>query len=144
MLLTTLTTVLGLTPLLYESSRQALFLKPTVITLVYGLGFGLVLVLLVVPSLLAVGHDLGRNTRAARRALSGQRAPGLRTALLALGLAMAGWFAATIGSVIAGGALPAFLGGGNEMSWAVGLFTAGIAVLTLLTWALAALGVARR
>ncbi len=42
-LLTTLTTVLGLTPLLYEQSQQAQFLKPTVITLVYGLGFGLYL-----------------------------------------------------------------------------------------------------
>ena len=49
-LLTTLTTVLGLAPLLYEQSQQAQFLKPTVITLVYGLGFGLVLVLMVVLS----------------------------------------------------------------------------------------------
>ena len=40
-MLTTLTTVLGLTPLLYEQSQQAQFLKPTVITLVYGLGFGM-------------------------------------------------------------------------------------------------------
>ncbi len=37
-MLTTLTTVLGLAPLLYETSSQAQFLKPTVITLVYGLG----------------------------------------------------------------------------------------------------------
>jgi len=50
-LLTTLTTVLGLTPLLYETSSQAQFLKPTVITLSYGLSFGLLLVLLVVPSM---------------------------------------------------------------------------------------------
>ena len=33
-LLTTLTTVLGLAPLLYEQSSQAMFLKPTVVTLV--------------------------------------------------------------------------------------------------------------
>ena len=45
-MLTTLTTVLGLAPLLYEQSQQAQFLKPTVITLVYGLGFGMVIVLL--------------------------------------------------------------------------------------------------
>ena len=32
-LLTTATTVLGLAPLLYERSSQALFLKPTVVTL---------------------------------------------------------------------------------------------------------------
>ncbi len=39
-LLTSATTVLGLAPLLFERSQQALFLKPTVITLVYGLGVG--------------------------------------------------------------------------------------------------------
>ena len=66
-LLTTLTTVLGMTPLLYETSRQAQFLKPTVITLVYGLGFGMVLVLLVVPALLAVQHDIARRMTAMRR-----------------------------------------------------------------------------
>ena len=68
--LTTATTVLGLTPLLYEGSAQAEFLKPTVITLVYGLGFGMVLVLLVVPALLAMGLDLSRYFRAARRAMA--------------------------------------------------------------------------
>ncbi|MDA0962925.1 MAG: efflux RND transporter permease subunit, partial [Proteobacteria bacterium] len=47
-LLTTLTTVLGLLPLMFETSQQAQFLKPTVITLVYGLGFGMFLVLLIV------------------------------------------------------------------------------------------------
>ena len=55
-MLTTLTTVLGLAPLLYERSSQAQFLKPTVITLVYGLGFGMLLVLLVVPALIAAQH----------------------------------------------------------------------------------------
>lgn len=141
--LTTLTTVLGLAPLLYESSRQAQFLKPTVITLVYGLGFGLVLVLLVVPSLLAIGHDLGRSVRAARRALSG-RASGLRTTVGALGLAMAGWFAMTIGSVIFSGALPDILGGGDDRLKAIAYFVAGIAILTFGAWAIAALGLWRR
>ncbi len=56
--LTTLTTVGGLTPLLFEQSRQALFLKPTVVTLAFGLGFGMVLVLLVTPSVMAVEHDI--------------------------------------------------------------------------------------
>ncbi|MDO5704731.1 MAG: efflux RND transporter permease subunit, partial [Paracoccus sp. (in: a-proteobacteria)] len=40
-MLTTTTTVLGLAPLLYERSSQAMFLKPTVVTLAYGLGFGM-------------------------------------------------------------------------------------------------------
>lgn len=66
-LLTTLTTVLGLAPLLYESSQQAQFLMPTVITLVYGLGFGMVLVLLIVPSLVIVQRDVGLALRGLRR-----------------------------------------------------------------------------
>lgn len=57
-LLTTMTTVGGLTPLLFETSRQALFLKPTVVTLAFGLGFGMVLVLLLTPSVMAVEHDV--------------------------------------------------------------------------------------
>ena len=57
-ILTTLTTVGGLTPLLFEQSRQALFLKPTVVTLAFGLGFGVALVLLLTPSIMAVEHDI--------------------------------------------------------------------------------------
>jgi multidrug efflux pump subunit AcrB len=68
-LLTTLTTVLGLTPLLFEGSNQAEFLKPTVITLVYGLGFGMVLVLMLVPALVAIQHDIRRKREALRRAM---------------------------------------------------------------------------
>ena len=45
--------------ILIETSRQAQFLMPTVITLVYGLGFGMVLVLLVPPALIAIQHDFG-------------------------------------------------------------------------------------
>lgn len=66
-LLTTLTTVAGLAPLLYETSRQAQFLKPTVVTLAFGLSFGLLLVLLVTPALVAVQHDFGRLIGAAKR-----------------------------------------------------------------------------
>ena len=70
-LLTTLTTVLGLLPLLYETSQQAQFLKPTVITLVYGLGFGFAIVLLVIPSLVVIQQDFGKLTRSVLRALRG-------------------------------------------------------------------------
>ena len=62
-LLTTLTTVGGLSPLLIETSRQAQFLKPTVITLAYGLGFGVVLVLVLTPALLAIQHDIARQMK---------------------------------------------------------------------------------
>ncbi|MEO1689182.1 MAG: efflux RND transporter permease subunit, partial [Pseudomonadota bacterium] len=57
-LLTTLTTVFGLMPMLYESSQQAQFLKPTIITLAYGLGFGMVIVLLVTPALAMMQRDV--------------------------------------------------------------------------------------
>ena len=71
-LLTTFTTVLGLAPLLYERSTQAQFLKPTVITLVYGLGFGLLIVLLVIPALVAMQEDIKRFRKAYLFALRSQ------------------------------------------------------------------------
>lgn len=74
-LLTTLTTVLGLTPLLFESSAQAQFLKPTIITLSFGLGFGMFLVLLVVPSMVIMQKDFGRLFTSLRRGLMGARMP---------------------------------------------------------------------
>lgn len=103
-LLTTLTTVIGLTPLLYEPSRQAQFLKPTVITLVYGLGFGVVLVLLVVPALLAAQRDISRQFEALRRSVrlrAGARGLGLAVWGAVAGIALL--FAATIGSVMVTG-----------------------------------------
>ncbi len=69
-LLTTLTTVGGLAPLLFETSRQALFLKPTVVTLCFGLGFGVVLVLLVTPVALAIEHDIRMALKSLRHAIA--------------------------------------------------------------------------
>ena len=51
-LLTSLTTIAGLTPLMFETSRQAQFLIPMAVTISYGLAVATLLVLLVVPSLL--------------------------------------------------------------------------------------------
>ncbi|NBC32895.1 MAG: AcrB/AcrD/AcrF family protein [Alphaproteobacteria bacterium] len=59
-LLTTLTTIGGLTPLLFETSLQAQFLIPMAITLIFGLLVTSLLVLLVVPALLAVQADMAR------------------------------------------------------------------------------------
>jgi multidrug efflux pump subunit AcrB len=53
-LLTSLTTIGGLTPLLFETSKQAQFLQPMAVTLVFGLTITTFLVLFVVPALLAV------------------------------------------------------------------------------------------
>ncbi len=104
-LLTTLTTVMGLTPLLFERSQQAQFLKPTVITLVYGLGFGMVLVLLVVPALIGVQHDVARQMGALRRGLR-FRAGGVRAVMLAGTALLVAWFAATMGAAMVLGRLP--------------------------------------
>ncbi|MEC9432894.1 MAG: efflux RND transporter permease subunit [Pseudomonadota bacterium] len=65
--LTTLTTVLGLAPLLTETSSQAQTLLPTVVTLCFGLGFGFFLVLLVTPALVLAQRDVGRALTSARR-----------------------------------------------------------------------------
>jgi len=103
-MLTTLTTVLGLAPLMYEGSQQAQFLKPTVITLVYGLGFGMFLVLLVVPALVAVQADIARPFTALRRGLQG-RAGRLRWLTLGLAGAQLAWLALSLGYAMAAGAL---------------------------------------
>ena len=136
--LTTATTVLGLAPLLYETSKDAQFLKPTVITLTYGLGFGLVLVLMVVPALLAIGHDMGRNWRAFRRGFSHRgRAPGLG---LVLGGGVAGiavLFAATLGSVMVAGAMPVL--GAVTLPVSLGVFLAGSAVWVIALWIVASI-----
>lgn len=51
-LLTSLTTIAGLTPLMFETSLQAQFLIPMAVSISFGLAFATVIVLLVVPSLL--------------------------------------------------------------------------------------------
>ena len=57
-LLTTITTVLGLLPLLTEQSLQARFLIPMAITLAFGLMSGTLIILVVLPCLLMVVSDL--------------------------------------------------------------------------------------
>lgn len=51
-LLTSLTTIAGLGPLIFETSHQAQFLSPMAISVAYGLAFGTLLTLLVLPSFL--------------------------------------------------------------------------------------------
>jgi len=52
-LATTLTTIAGLMPLMFEQSLQAQFLIPMAVSLVFGLGFAVVQVLLVIPVLIS-------------------------------------------------------------------------------------------
>ncbi|MBO9396566.1 efflux RND transporter permease subunit [Shimia sp. R9_2] len=105
--LTTATTVLGLAPLLFERSAQAQFLKPTVITLVYGLGFGMLLVLIVVPALMAIQTDFARQVQAFGRA---RRARRLQGALLLSGAVLTGWLVMTMGWMVLQGQMHPLLG----------------------------------
>ena len=66
-LLTSLTTIAGLLPLLFERSLQAQVLVPLVTSLAFGLMASTVLVLIVVPAFYAVLHDLGVTTVARER-----------------------------------------------------------------------------
>ena len=59
-LLTSLTTIGGLTPLLFETSLQAQFLIPMATSIAFGLGFSAVLILFFVPSLLSLLESLKR------------------------------------------------------------------------------------
>lgn len=120
--LTTATTVLGLAPLLYEGSRQAEFLKPTVVTLCYGLGFGMVLVLLVVPAMVVVQRDIGQMFRTFSRA---RRAPHLRRMMNWGAGVMATIFALTVGPAIWTSA---------PLTPAFAAFAGGAALVTLILW----------
>ncbi|MEM9106834.1 MAG: efflux RND transporter permease subunit, partial [Pseudomonadota bacterium] len=56
--LTTATTVIGLMPLLMETSEQAQYLIPAAISLAFGELFSTALMLLLVPVLIAISHDI--------------------------------------------------------------------------------------
>jgi multidrug efflux pump subunit AcrB len=137
-MLTTLTTVLGLAPLLYEDSSEAEFLKPTVVTLVYGLGFGMVLVLLLVPAVVAVQGDLARQITALRRML--RRGGRLRFVLWAAAGLVGVLFAATLGLAFGGdtpgwmAALWPGLAAMPAMMAALALFSVRAAAVTVLAY----------
>jgi len=135
--------VLGMAPLLFERSQQAQFLKPTIITLVYGLGFGMILVLLVVPALVAAQHDVARQIAAMRRGLR-TRARGLQLGLITLWVMISGWGMVTMGVAAWSGALypplakvlPSAAAAMPAMPVAFLLFTGGAAVLALAGYVL--------
>ena len=70
-ILTSVSTMAGLTPILMETSFQAQFLKPMTVSVVFGLVFSTVLILLLVPSLLVIREDilktLGRSSNPAEQ-----------------------------------------------------------------------------
>ena len=112
----------------------------------YGLAFGMGLVLLVVPALMAMQLDAARWMRAARRAAS--RRAGLAAVATWAGMGgIAALFAVTLGAVIVTGALPAFLPPlpVEGAAGALALFLAATAVLLIAIWLLvSAVHLARR
>lgn len=61
-LITTLTTIAGMLPLLTETSMQAQVLIPTVASLTFGLSTSVIMVLFVVPAVYAILDDFGLST----------------------------------------------------------------------------------
>ena len=148
-ILTTLTTVLGLTPLLYENSSQAQFLRPTVITLVYGLGFGMLLVLLVVPSLIAMQGDMKRFSTALLRGLKFRNFR-IRVGFYIAAFFIVAWLSMTVVSqILIGKSLVSFplLGfsilNGINMSSAFLLYLIGVLVILLIFYAVTAVNLMR-
>ena len=59
-LLTSLTTIGGLVPLMFETSVQAQFILPMAVTIIFGLGTATLLVLFLVPAFVGTGDDIRR------------------------------------------------------------------------------------
>ena len=62
-MLTSLTTIAGLTPLLFETSLQAQFLIPMAVSISFGLGFATLLVLFIVPVLLSYIEEFSASIK---------------------------------------------------------------------------------
>ena len=73
-LLTSVTTFVGITPILFETSAQAQFLKPMVVALAFGVLFDFFLTLMLVPAMYGIGVDITRFFRGLWR---GEKQPGL-------------------------------------------------------------------
>lgn len=146
-ILTSLTTILGLAPLLFETSRHAQFLRPTVITLTYGLGFGLLLVLLIVPSLIAVQSDIQKQVVAFRRSLSLQKkGQALRITIGILSVLVMISFSTNLGAYLYNGSLPElyqrfipFISQSSGIFHAFSIFMLSVCLLLALSWMIAVL-----
>ncbi len=73
-LLTSVTTFIGITPILFETSSQAEFLKPMVVALAFGVLFDFFLTLMLVPAMYGIGVDISRTFK---RLWTGQKQPKL-------------------------------------------------------------------
>ena len=70
--LTSLTTIAGLAPLIFEKSRQAQFLIPMAISIAYGIGIATVLTLVILPVYLSLSNSFKVNIK---WLISGKRVP---------------------------------------------------------------------
>ena len=70
-LLTTVTTFVGLLPIMSERATDAQFLKPAVLSLAFGVLFALFVTLLMVPALYAIGGDCAQGWARLKRKLFG-------------------------------------------------------------------------
>ncbi|MGB0798728.1 MAG: AcrB/AcrD/AcrF family protein, partial [Planktomarina sp.] len=138
-------------PLLFEASSQAQFLKPTVITLVYGLGFGVILVLIVVPALMAMQQDAGAQVNAFKRGLRGMmRGRGPAAPLAVAGSSISMLFVLTLGwQVVAGDMHPMVpsltaINNPTSIHMALAMFTLGAAGITVITYVISAIAVGAR
>lgn len=116
------------------------------ITLVYGTAFGMVLVLLLVPAIIAIQSDVARQTASLRRALRSKPRE-LRGVMLAGAVAISALFAATLGYAALTGNLPgplAALALASPMPTALVLFIAGSLLIVLLLYAMVAIRHAMR
>jgi len=115
------------------------------VTLVYGLGFGMILVLIVVPSLIVIQSDVKRYFVALRHASGAKHVRVKRMFTAAVTLIFA-WLAVTLGAVIVTDELPAVIqkyadmfGLSSGAGSALALFLLGailiVIVLTLVTHA---------
>ncbi|WDI30556.1 efflux RND transporter permease subunit [Hyphococcus flavus] len=62
-MLTSVTTFVGLLPIMFERSTDAEFLKPTIVALAFGVFFATFVTLIFVPAMYAVGADIARFYR---------------------------------------------------------------------------------
>lgn len=69
-IMTTTTTVMGLLPILFETSQQAQLIQPLAVTLVFGLLLSPFLVLFFVPALMGVGTDIKKRRGGSRAQVS--------------------------------------------------------------------------
>ncbi len=74
-MLTTATTIIGLTPMMMERSIQAKFLVPIVVSLVAGVFLAFFVTLLMVPALYAIGVDFSAFRARLKQRLFGRRHP---------------------------------------------------------------------